>query len=390
MTYTKATQSGNLILKPCLLMRHDVMVLFDSGATHPLISNACVERLSLEKRDLGCELLVSTLFSGQVATSSVCVGCSMVVAGRRFKVNLVCLPLEGLDVILGMDWLSNNHIIIDCGRRSLVFPEHEGLELISTREVVKALQEGAMCFMVMAKPEKKSVAEMIQSIPVASEYANVFPDEVLGLPPSRDIDFTIDLIPGAGSVSMSPYRMAPAELAELKKQIEELMEKQFIRPSASPWGAPVLLVKKKDGSSRLCVDYRQLNKLTVKNKYPPPRIDDLLDQLKGAGVFSKIDLKSGYHQILVKPEDVQKTAFRSRYGHYEYVMMPFGVTNAPAVFMDYMNRIFRPWLDKFLVVFIDDILIYSRNREDHVDHLRVVFDVLREHQLYGKLSKCEF
>ena len=247
-----------------------------------------------------------------------------------------------------------------------------------------------MGYMVVAKREKKSVAEMIQSILVASEYANVFPDEVLGLPPSRDIDFTIDLIPGAGSVSMSPYRMAPAELAELKKQIEELMEKQFIRPSASPWGAPVLLVKKKDGSSRLCVDYRQLNKLTVKNKYPPPRIDDLLDQLKGAGVFSKIDLKSGYHQILVKPEDVQKTAFRSRYGHYEYVMMPFGVTNAPAVFMDYMNRIFRPWLDKFLVVFIDDILIYSRNREDHVDHLRVVFDVLREHQLYGKLSKCEF
>jgi len=152
----------------------------------------------------------------------------------------------------------------------------------------------------------------------------------------------------------------------------------------------VLLVKKKDGSSRLCVDYRQLNKLTIKNKYPLPRIDDLLDQLRGAGVFSKIDLRSGYHQILVKLEDVQKTAFRSRYGHYEYVVMPFGVTNAPAVFMDYMNRIFRPYLDKFVVVFIDDILIYSRTREEHADHLRIVLEVLREHQLYGKLSKCEF
>jgi len=149
-----------------------------------------------------------------------------------------------------------------------------------------------------------SAVETIQSIPVASEYADVFPDEVPGLPPSRDINFTIGLILGAGPVSMAPYRMAPVELVELKKQIEELLEKQFIRPSASPWGAPVLLVKKKDGSSRLCMDYRQLNKLTIKNKYPLPRIDDLLDQLKGAGVFSKIDLRSGYHQILVRPEDV--------------------------------------------------------------------------------------
>ena len=226
----------------------------------------------------------------------------------------------------------------------------------------------------------------------------MFPDEVPGLPPSRDIDFTIDLIPGARPMSMAPYIMALAELAELKKQIEELLEKQieellekqFIRPSASPWGAPILLVKKKDGSSRLCVDYRQLNKLTIRNKYPLPRIDDLLDQLKGAGLFSKIDLRLGYHQILVRPEDVQKTAFRSRYGHYEYVVMPFGVTNAPAVFMDYMNRIFRPWLDKFVGVFIDDILIYSRTREEHADHLRVVLKILRDHQLYGKLSKCEF
>ncbi|WVZ26804.1 hypothetical protein V8G54_000096 (mitochondrion) [Vigna mungo] len=197
-------------------------------------------------------------------------------------------------------------------------------------------------------------------------------------------------MPGARPVSVAAYRMAPAELAELKKQIEELLEKKFIRPSVSPWGAPVLLVKKKDGSSRLCVDYRQLNKVTIKNKYPLPRIDDLLDQLKGAGVFSKIDLRSGYHQILVKPDDVQKTAFRSRYGHYEYVVMPFGVTNAPAIFMDYINRIFRSCLDKFVVVFIDDILIYSKNREEHVEHLRIALEILREHQLYGKLSKCEF
>nr|KYP72694.1 Transposon Ty3-I Gag-Pol polyprotein [Cajanus cajan] len=197
-------------------------------------------------------------------------------------------------------------------------------------------------------------------------------------------------MPGTGPISMAPYRMSPSELAELKKQLEELLEKQFIRPSVSLWGAPVLLVKKKDGSFRLCVDYRQLNKFTIKNKYPLPRIDDLMDQLRGATVFSKIDLRSGYHQIKVKAEDIQKTAFRTMYGHYEYQVMPFGVTNAPAVFMDYMNRIFRPYLDHFVVVFIDDILIYSRTHEEHEEHLQTILQILKDKQLYAKLSKCEF
>nr|KYP66248.1 Transposon Ty3-G Gag-Pol polyprotein [Cajanus cajan] len=169
----------------------------------------------------------------------------------------------------------------------------------------------------------------------------------------------------------------------------------MVRPSVSPWGAPVLLVKKKDGGARLCVDYRELNKLTIKNKYSLPRTNDLMDQMRGASVFSKIDLRSGYyndpyHQIKVKESDIPKTTFRTRYGHYEYVVMPFGVTNAPAVFMDYMNRIFRSFLDRLVVVFIDDILVYSRSLEDHREHLRLVLEVLRERQLYAKLSKCEF
>nr|KYP52232.1 Transposon Ty3-I Gag-Pol polyprotein [Cajanus cajan] len=176
--------------------------------------------------------------------------------------------------------------------------------------------------------------------------------------------------------------MAPAELVELKGQLEDLLEKQLVRPSVSPWGAPVLLVKKKDGGSRLCVDYRQLNKLTIKNKYPLPRIDDLMDQLRGASVFSKIDLRSGYHQIRVKEGDIPKNAFRTRYGHYKYIVMPFGVTNAPAVFMDYMNKIFRPFLDKFVVVFIDDILIYSRTPKEHGEHLRTVLEINYERALH--------
>ena len=184
--------------------------------------------------------------------------------------------------------------------------------------------------------------------------------------------------------------MAPVELKELKLQLQEFLEKGFIRPSVSPWGAPVLFFKKKDGTLRLCIDYRQLNKLTIKKKYSLPRIDDLFDQLKGASIFAKIDLRSGYHKLRIKEVDVHKTTFRTRYGHYEFLVMLFGWTNAPPAFIDLMNRIFRPYADQFVVVFIDDILVYSKDREDHDTHLRVVLETLRKEQLYAKLSKCEF
>jgi hypothetical protein len=173
-------------------------------------------------------------------------------------------------------------------------------------------------------------------------------------------------------------------------QLEELLNKGYIRPSVSPWGAPVLFVKKKDGTLRLCIDFRQLNKYTIKNKYPLPQIDDLFDQLRGAKIFSKIDLRAGYHQVRIKEEDIHKTTFRTRYGHYEFVVVPFGLTNAPAIFMFLMNGIFKNYLDKFFIVFLDDILIYSKSEEEHEHHLRIVLQVLREHQLYAKLSKCSF
>ena len=184
--------------------------------------------------------------------------------------------------------------------------------------------------------------------------------------------------------------MAPVELNELKLQLQELLEKRFIRSSVSPWGAPVLFVKKKDGTLQLCADCRQLNKMTVKNKYPLPRLDDLFDQLKGVSVFSKIDLRSGYHQLRIKDADVHKTAFRTWYGHYKFLVMPFGLKNAPTTFMDLMNCVFRPYVDRFFMVFIDDILVYSKDREDHDTHLRVVLETLRKEHLYANLSKCEF
>ncbi|GJU03395.1 putative reverse transcriptase domain-containing protein [Tanacetum coccineum] len=213
---------------------------------------------------------------------------------------------------------------------------------------------------------------------------------LLYLPLTQQVEFQIDLIPGAAPIARAPYRLAPSEMKELSEQLKELSDKGFIRPSSSPWGAPVLFVKKKDGSFRMCIDYRELNKLTVKNRYPLPRIDDLFDQLQGSSVYSKIDLRSGYHQLRVREEDILKTAFRTRYGHYEFQVMPFGLTNAPAIFMDLMNRVCKPYLDKFVIVFIDDILIYSKNKQEHEEHLKLILKLLKKEELYAKFSKCEF
>ena len=205
----------------------------------------------------------------------------------------------------------------------------------------------------------------LEDIPIVREFPDVFPDDLLRLPPDREIDFQIELALGTEPILRAPYRMAHAELKELKVQMEKMVNKGFVRSSTSPWGEPVLFVKKKYGSMRLCIDYRELNKVTIRNQYPLLRIDDLFNQLHGAKVFSKIDLRSGYHQLRVHDEDVSKIAFRTRYGHFEFLVMPFGLTNAPAAFMDLMNMIFWSYLDQFVIVFIDDILIYSGSGEEH-------------------------
>nr|GFC18586.1 putative reverse transcriptase domain-containing protein [Tanacetum cinerariifolium] len=195
---------------------------------------------------------------------------------------------------------------------------------------------------------------------------------------------------GAAPVARAPYRLAPLEMKELTEKLQELYDKGFIRPNSSPWGAPVLFVKKKDESFRMCINYRELNKLTVKNRYPLPRIDDLFHQLQGSSVYSNIDLRSGNHQLRVREEDIPKTAFKTRYGHYEFQVMPFGLTNVLAVFMDLINWVCKPYMDKFVIVFIDNILIYSKNKKEHEEHLKQILELLKKEELYAKFSKCEF
>ncbi|GJX57432.1 putative nucleotidyltransferase, ribonuclease H [Tanacetum coccineum] len=284
-----------------------------------------------------------------------------------------------------------NDMLIVQGERSGVKNESR-LEVISSIRTQKYIDQGCQVFLIqMMKEEETEIPERrIKDVPVVRDFPEVFPEDLPGLPPTRQVEFHIELIPGAAPVARAPYRLAPAEMKELAEQLKELSDKGFIRPSSSPWGAPILFVKKKDGSFRMCIDYRELNKLTVKNRYPLPRIDDLFDQLQGSSIYSKIDLRSGYHQLRVREEDIPKTAFRTRYGHYEFQVMPFGLTNAPAVFMDLMNCVCKPYLDKFVIVFIDDILIYSRNEKEHEEHLKTILELLKKEELYAKFSKCEF
>ncbi|WVZ49811.1 hypothetical protein U9M48_001137 [Paspalum notatum var. saurae] len=283
-----------------------------------------------------------------------------------------------MDIILGMDWLTRHSGVIICKPRlvRLTHPGGQLVEFVPVRSSTSYLHS--------------LVTKSVEEVPVVREYPDVFPEELPGLPPVRAIEFAIDLIPGTAPIAKAPYRMSGKEYDELKKQLDELLEKGFIRDSVSPWGAPVLFVKKKDGTMRMCIDYRDLNAVTIKNKYPLPRIDDLLDRLKGAKHFSKIDLRSGYHQMRIRESDIPKTAFVTRYGHHEFTVVSFGLTNAPAYFMNMMNMIFMKELDQCVVVFIDDILIFSKTREEHEQHLRIVLEKLRENQLYGKFSKCEF
>jgi hypothetical protein len=218
----------------------------------------------------------------------------------------------------------------------------------------------------------------------------VFPDDLPGMPPERVIEFKIELQPSTAPIAKAPYKMSPMEMKEFKIQLQGLLDKGYIYPSTSPWGCSALFMEKKDKELCLCVDYRPLNAVTIKNKYPLPHIDILFHQLAGAQVFSKIDLHSGYHQIKIHAEYIPKTTFTTRYGLYEYFVMSFGLTNALTHFMYLMNSVFMLELDQFVTVFIDDILVYLKSMKEHEEHLQIVLQWLREHQLYARFSKCEF
>ncbi|GKA96011.1 putative reverse transcriptase domain-containing protein [Tanacetum coccineum] len=281
-----------------------------------------------------------------VGTNTVIQGCTLILLNQPFVIDLMLIKLGSFDVVISMDWLSKYHTRIICDEKVVHFP----------------IDGETLIIRVM---EKKLDEKRLKDNLVFREFPEVFLEDLSGLPLVRQVEFQIYLIPGATPVARAPYRLAPSEMQELSNQLQELEDRGFIRPSTSPLGAPVLFVKKKDGYFRMCIDYRELNKLTEKNCYPLPRIDDLFDQLQGSSVYSKIDLKSCYHQLGVRDEDIPKSAFRIRYGHYEFQVMPFCLTNTPVVFMDLMNRVCKPYLDKFVIVIIDDILIYSCNKEEH-------------------------
>ncbi|GJY56659.1 putative reverse transcriptase domain-containing protein [Tanacetum coccineum] len=381
LTTDQAANAPGTVSGTLYMYDRDVFVLFDTGATHSVVSLAFSKHIKVPSTLLDYALSISTPMKNNVVIGHEYRDCPLRFDDKIRSANLLPLEMSDFDIILGMDWLSEHRATIDCHSKRVIFgdlnnPEfiYHGSRLGKPLKIISALKARTLishgCEGFLASIKDTSLdGPRLESHPVVRNFPDVFPDELPGLPPEREVEFTIELIPGAQPISKAPYRMAPVELKELKDQLQELLERGFIRPSVSPWGAPVLFVKKKDGSMRLCIDYRELNRITVRNKYPLPRIDDLFDQLQGAKFFSKIDLRSGYHQLRVKEQDVSKTAFRTRYGHYEFLVMPFGLTNAPAVFMDLMNRVFHEYLDKFVIVFIDDILVYSKTREEHEDHL---------------------
>ncbi|KAD4586096.1 hypothetical protein E3N88_23697 [Mikania micrantha] len=398
----EAKDDPNIVTGTFLLNNVYASILFDTGADRSFISSEFSKLLDITPTPLDYKYTVELADGKLIETQHIFRGCVMVLANHELEIDLMPVTLGSFDVVVGMDWLSTNQTEIVCNEKIVrvtlqnreqisIQGERRGipLNIMSCMKANKYLQKGytAILALIAEQPKKE---RKIEDIAVVRDFPEVFPEDLPGLPPKRQVEFQIDLTPGAAPIAKAPYRLAPTEMQELSNQLQELLDKGFIRPSFSPWGAPVLFVKKKDGSFRMCIDYRELNKVTIKNRYPLPRIDDLFDQLQGSSYYSKIDLRSGYHQLRIQENDIPKTAFRTRYGHYEFLVMPFGLTNTPAVFMDLMNRVCKPYLDKFMIVFIDDILIYSKNQEEHAEHLRLVLELLKKEQLYAKFSKCDF
>ncbi|GJX38931.1 putative reverse transcriptase domain-containing protein [Tanacetum coccineum] len=373
-----ASSDSNIITCMFLLNNCYATNLFDTGADRSFVSNTFSALINITPTTLESHYDVELANGKIIGVNTIIRGCTLNFMNHPFNIDLMPVPLGSFDVIIGMDWLTKYHGVIICdekivrvpfGREMLIFQgngnnqrEESRLNIISCTKAQEYLSKGCDVFLahITTKEAKdKSEEKRLEDVPIVRDFPEVFPEDLPGIPPARQVEFQIDLVPGAAPVARAPYRLAPSEMKELAEQLQELSDKGFIRPNSSPWGAPVL-------------------------------IDDLFDQLQGSSVYSKIDLRSGYHQLRVREEDIPKTAFRTRYGHYEFQVMPFGLTNAPAVFIDLMNRVCKPYLDKFVIVFIDDILIYSKNKEEHKEHLKLILELLKKEELYAKFSKCEF
>jgi hypothetical protein len=355
--------ADTFFLNECL-----VIILFDSGASHDFMSFTCAKKAKLSLVASGVPYVISTP-RGRVDANQVAQKVSLELSGRIFSINLIILSGQGIDVILGMSWMKLHRAVLDIAGWLVHLDLPVYGKVILHLPVVSRI-----------KASLHHVVELkLEDIHVVREFSDVFPDDLLGMPPERVIKFKIELQPGTAPIAKALHKMSLVEMKKLKIQLQGLLDKGYIHSSTSPWGCSVLFVEKKDKELRLCVDYWPLNAVTIKNKYPLPRIDILFDQLARAQVFSKIDLHFGYHQIKIRVEDIPKTTFTTRYGLYEYLVMSFGLMNALAHLMYLMNSVFMPELDQLVVVFIDDILVYLKSMEEHEEHLWIVLQRLQEH-----------
>jgi len=380
----------------------NAVVLIDSGSTHNFVSTRMADRLRLP-------VVPTETFTVWVANGArlQCQGkfekVQVLLQEIPFSLTLYSLPLADLDIVLGVQWLEMLGYVI-CNWRTLTMKFYwenlarqlqgfcdQPIQAASLKEISKEFRQGHSVYAICPQSTMQDT-KGIQSLSmsqVLAKYPEIF-DEPTQLPPKREIDHTISLKEGIEPVNVQPYRYAYFQKAKIEKKVQEMLNSGLIRPSTSPFSSLVLLVKKKDGSWRFCTDYRSLNVVTIKDRFPIPTVEDMLDELHGAAYFTKLDLRAGYHQVRVQPSDIHKTAFRTHNGHYEYLVMPFGLSNAPSTFQAIMNAIFRPHLRKFILVFFDDILIYSPTWEMHLHHVTQTLDILKQQQFYLKASKCAF
>lgn len=383
------------------VVRLDGTVLVDSGSTHNFISAEFARKAGLEPT-IRKKLKVQVASGEELSSPGICTQTQILIQGESITVDLYILPLEGYDVVLGTQWLRTlGPIVWDFSKLLMAFnldgkqvllqgsqiPPNQAISAIQMQQMLKHIKKG---FLLQIMKSDSTIPQIPNLHPEIQDLLTKFSmtmTEPVGLPPQRFHDHKIPL-KNPEPISVRPYRYPHYQKIEIEKIVAEMLATGIIQPSQSPYSAPVLLVKKADGSWRMCIDYRELNKNTMKDKFPIPVIEELLDELSGVQYFTKLDLRSGYHQVRVHPSDIEKTAFRTHEGHYEFLVMPFGLTNAPSTFQSLMNEVFKKHLRKFVLVFFDDILIYSKSWKEHIQHLETVFSILQTYQLFVKIEKC--